>query len=100
MTPEQAAKAILESLTTLDPEQYRMGHTKVRLSLWSPLAEESSKHLHISLFCQYDSKPCHLRKSFTLFLSTQTHNISTENKRCRTKFTRIIYKIILHSATN
>lgn len=32
MTPEQAAKAILESLTTLDPEQYRMGHTKVRLS--------------------------------------------------------------------
>lgn len=29
MTPEQAAKAILESIPSLDPEQYRMGHTKV-----------------------------------------------------------------------
>lgn len=29
MTPEQAAKAILESIPSLEPEQYRMGHTKV-----------------------------------------------------------------------
>lgn len=29
MTPEQATKAVLESLTSIDPEQYRMGHTKV-----------------------------------------------------------------------
>lgn len=29
MSPEQAAKSILESLTSMDPEQYRLGHTKV-----------------------------------------------------------------------
>lgn len=61
MTPEQAAKSILESLPSLDPEQYRLGHTKVRLRFTLSFLRPSRKR-----------NPCVVYKNFREFRDIKT----------------------------